>query len=125
MLRSEGYKVQEEKFHFKTKLQKLGFKIICKRKRDRGGGLSHPMYGCLLFCSEVELLGEHGGEAGHLLLPDGAAVGGVAHAAQGHLPVHQGQQLRELQGVAEAPQGLAQVLDVPGAVDRLPVGVVP
>ena len=90
-----------------------------------GQGLSDTPYSRLLFGSEIELLGEHGGKAGHLLLPDGAAVGGVANAAQGHLPVHQRQQLRELQGLAEAPQGVAQVLDVPGAVDRLPVGVVP
>lgn len=78
----------------------------------------------LLLGSEVELPGEHGREAGDLFLPDGGLVVTIPDAPHGHLPVDQGQELRELQGISELPHGPTQVLDVPGAVDRLAVGIV-
>lgn len=78
----------------------------------------------LLLRSEVQLFGEHGGEAGHLLLPNRLGVGGETHAPHRHFPVDQRQQLGEFQGVPILAEELAQILDVPGAVHRLPVGVV-
>lgn len=78
----------------------------------------------LLLLSEVQLFGEHGGEAGHLLLPHSLAVGGATHAPHRHLPVDQRQQLGEFQGGPVYVEEVAQVLDVPGAVHRVPVGVV-
>lgn len=78
----------------------------------------------LLLGSEVELPGEHGSEAGDLFLPDGGPVVTIPDTPHGHLPVDQGQELRELQGIPELPHGPTQVLDVPGAVDRLAVGIV-
>lgn len=78
----------------------------------------------LLLRAEVQLFGEHGGEAGHLLLPNSLGVGGATHAPHRHLPVYQRQQLGEFQGGSMYAEEVAQILDVPGAVHRLPVGVV-
>lgn len=74
---------------------------------------------------EVELLGQHGAEAGHLLLADGIVVGTPSHAAHRHLPVHQHQEFGELHRLPVFPKEVTEVLDVPGAIDGLPVGVVP
>lgn len=78
----------------------------------------------LLLWAEVEFFGEHGGEAGHLFLPDSVWVGGEPDAPHGHLPVDQRQQLCEFQGGSILVEEVTQILDVPGAVHNLPVGVV-
>lgn len=78
----------------------------------------------LLLRSEVQLFGEHGGEAGHLFLPNSVAVGGETNAPHRHFPVNQRQQLCEFQGVSIFVEEVTQILDVPRAVQRLPVGVV-
>lgn len=54
----------------------------------------------LLLWPEVELFGEHGGEAGHLLLPDNLKIGARPDTSHGHFPVDQSQQLCEFQGVS-------------------------
>lgn len=78
----------------------------------------------LLLLSKVQLFGEHGGEAGHLFLPNGVAVEGETDAPHRHFPVNQRQQLCEFQRVSIFVEEVTQILDVPGAVHRLPVGVV-
>lgn len=78
----------------------------------------------LLLGSEIQLFGEHGGEAGYLFLPNSHGVVGETDAPHRHFPVNQRQQLCEFQGVSIFVEEVTQVLDVPGAVQRLPVGVV-
>lgn len=78
----------------------------------------------LLLWAEVEFFGEHGGEAGHLFLPNSVWVGAVPDAPHGHLPVDQRQQLCEFQRISIFAEEVTQILDVPGAVHSLPVGVV-
>lgn len=76
------------------------------------------------FGTEVQLFGQHGGEAGDLLLADCTWVSAEVHAALRDLPVHQREQFRELQGAAIPCQHLTQILDIPGAVHSFPVRVV-
>lgn len=78
----------------------------------------------LLLWPEVQLFGEHGGEAGHLFLPNSFGVGAVTDAPHRHFPVNQRQQLCEFQGVSIFVEEFTQILDVPAAVHRLPVGVI-
>lgn len=73
----------------------------------------------------MQLFGQHRGKAGDLLLADCTRVFAEVHAALRDLSVHQREQLRELQGTAVPPQHLTQILDVPGAVHRLSVRVIP
>lgn len=77
-----------------------------------------------LLRSEVQLFGEHGGEAGHLFLPNRVAVGGQLDAPHRHFPVNQCQQLCEFQGASVFVEELTQILDVPRAVQHVSVGVV-
>lgn len=78
----------------------------------------------LLLGAEVQPFGEHGGEAGHLFLPNSFGVKGGTDAPHRHFPVNQRQQLCEFQGVSIFVEEVTQILDVPGAVQRLPVGVI-
>lgn len=91
----------------------------CKTSSSYDWGLK-----LLLFWSEVKFLGEHGGKARHLLLPNSTPVATVPDAPHRHLPVDQRQYFCELVGVSVPLEQFTQILDIPGPVDGLSVGIV-
>ena len=73
---------------------------------------------------EVQLLGQHGHHAGDLLLLAEARVLGPGLEAGGHHVVDPGQDLHDLQLLAELVEDVAERLDEPGAPAGVPPGVV-
>lgn len=59
-----------------------------------------------------------------MLFPNRALIIRVPNTPHGHLSVDKSKELCEFQGIPKLPKRLAQILDVPRAIDGLPVGIV-
>lgn len=73
---------------------------------------------------EIQLFGQHGDHTGNLLLLAVAGVLGPRLKVGGHHVVDPGQDLHDLQLLAELVEDIAEGLDEPGPAPGVPPGVV-